>query len=161
RNGQVDKGYSWDINFDGKEDTVFLTSNDWGSMNLQQVGARLNVNGLSLDVRWYDVFRLIKSPVNGKIYNLGAIEPGAIEPGAIEPGAIEPGAIEPGAIEPGDLRFVDLIKGNTGSIAPLNVAAANDKDGITVTWDHPQYGQVTQYNIWRSDPDHPLVAGRP
>lgn len=145
--------FSSDVNFsgqigDGLNGSPFYTdSNDWANLNLQQVGARTNVNGLSTDVGAIEL---------GAI-ELGAIDLGAIELGAIDLGAIDLGAIELGAIELGDVDYETAILSTVDPPPPptpdcptCGLKATNKIDRITLSWTAPTTGSVNSYNVYRS-----------
>ncbi|MEO8658238.1 MAG: hypothetical protein ABI693_07195 [Bryobacteraceae bacterium] len=139
---------SLDVNYSGKigdgvnGGPLYLDSNDWGNLNLQQVGARLNVNGLSTDVGAID---------------LGAIDLGAIDLGAIDLGAIDLGAIDLGAIDLGDINYETAVLSTVASPPPpspdcptCGLLSTNKIDRITLQWTAPDTGSVSSYNIYRS-----------
>lgn len=148
-----------DINFSGQigdglnGSPLYNDSNDWANLNLQQVGARTNVNGLSTDVGAIEL---------GAI-ELGAIDLGAIELGAIDLGAIDLGAIELGAIELGDVDYETAVLSTVDPPPPpspdcptCGLRSTNLIDRITLNWTAPTTGAVANYNIYRSSAANPL-----
>jgi hypothetical protein len=134
-----------DINFNGttadavKDSVVpgqgFIDHNDWSTLNLQQIGARLNVAGLSADVGQTDL-------------------------GQTDPGQTDLGQTDLGQADLGDVDYDTAIYtlDATGSTTPLvaTVSAtvpANGYNQISLTWGPPSRGQIRTYNIFRTNLD--------
>jgi hypothetical protein len=170
-NGSVDAGpYAEDINFNGfKGDSVqdsvdptksagdnskrwFVDTNDWGNLNLQQVGARLNVNGLSVDVGQSD---LGQSDLGQS--DLGQSDLGQSDLGQSDLGQSDLGQSDLGQSDLGDVDYDTAIStlDATGSTTPL-VATVSASTGtvfnqITLTWGPPSLGQIRTYKIYRTN----------
>ena len=149
-----------DVNFSGivgdgpNGGKVFLDSNDWANLNLQQVGARSNVGGLSTDI---GALELGVSDLGA--LELGALELGALELGVSDLGVSDLGALELGALELGELDYetavlssIDPPPAPSPSCPTCGLRAANLVDRITLNWTAPDTGAVLSYNIYRSSP---------
>jgi len=178
RDGIINETISFDVNYDGPLGAaLFNDSNDWVSMNLQQVSARLNSNGVStgvgaLDLGALDLGALDLGALNFYLgaldlgaLDLGALDLGALDLGALDLGALDLGALDLGALDLGalDLGALDLgeaagdVKFSDVNAAPDAVSASQPLKAtlgigaITLTWGAPPIGQVRRYDIHRSD----------
>lgn len=154
-----------DVNFsgimgDGVNGTPFLSdSNDWRNLNLQQIGGRLNVNGLSTDVGVSDL-----GVSDLGVSDLGALELGALELGVSDLGVSDLGVSDLGALELGDIDYetavlssIDPPPGPSPSCPDCGLRASSRIDRITLNWTAPDTGSVLQYNIYRKSPANPTV----
>ncbi len=140
-----------DINFsgvigDGINGTPsFRDSNDWGSLNLQQIGARLNVNGLSTDVGVNDL------GVNDLgVNDLGVNDLGVNDLGVNDLGVNDLGVNDLGAIDAGDVDYETAVLSTIDP--PPGVSAVNGLDRVTLSWTAPATGSVASYNLYRLTP---------
>jgi len=171
RNNLVDSPYTFDVNYSGVlQDGAgggkfFVDSDDWGNLNLQQVGARLKPNGLSVDVGALDLGALDLGALD--LGDAGALDLGALDLGALDLGALDLGALDLGALDLGDLSYDDAISSLDATAADTPLTAVSKIDRISLSWGPPTIGQIRRYNIYRSDPAHPtplllnFVAGTP
>src|SRR5262249_9291857 len=150
RTGRSDDGpVSSDVNFSGSiEDgvgggKVFLDTNDWGSLNLQQIGARENVGGLSGDVGDAD---------------LGDADLGDADLGDADLGDADLGDADLGDADLGDMSFDNAISSIDPTSASQTLKATNKTDRITLSWGGPGIGQIRTYSIYRSDAVNPPVV---
>ena len=151
-----------DINFSGPDGVnaspSFRDSNDWASLNLQQIGARLNVNGLSTDVGVNDL------GVNDLgVNDLGVNDLGVNDLGVNDLGVNDLGVNDLGAIDAGDVDYetailstIDSPPGPSPDCPTCGVYAVNKIDRVTLSWTAPATGSVASYNIYRIAPGSPL-----
>jgi len=162
RNGNVDNPYAFDVNYTGRMQDgagggkLFVDSDDWGNLNLQQIGARLNPNGLSVDVGALDLGALDLGALD--LGDSGALDLGALDLGALDLGALDLGALDLGALDLGDLSYDDAIASLDPVSADTPLTAVSKIDRISLSWGAPGIGQIRRYNIYRSDPAHPTPA---
>ncbi len=152
-----------DINYDGAiGNSVFVDNNDWASLNLLQVGARSNVNGLSADVGQKDLGQK----------DLGQKDLGQKDLGQKDLGQKDLGQKDLGQANLGDVDYETAVATleATGSQTPLiaNVTAAvpasistTGVNQITLSWGPPSLGSIQYYSIYRTNMSvspAPLVA---
>ena len=145
----------------------FADYNDWGNLNLQQISARQNVGGLSVDVTPAD---------------LGQADFGQADFGQADFGQADFGQADFGQADFGDFPYTSAIStiDATSSSQPLtstssdsspgsngmgmvtsrsrpvgNATAAEPATGTTLNWGAPNLGQIRHYYIYRSDPLNP------
>ncbi len=173
-NGSIDPGpYAEDINFNGTtgdpvNDSVdstlpagnpakrwFVDSNDWGSLNLQQVGARLNVDGLSVDVGQSD---LGQSDLGQS--DLGQSDLGQSDLGQSDLGQSDLGQSDLGQSDLGDVDYNTAIStlDATGSDPSSLLGTTDLIDRISMDWGAPGLGQIRTYTIYRSNAATPSVT---
>ncbi|MBZ5659992.1 MAG: hypothetical protein LAO08_06245 [Acidobacteriia bacterium] len=163
-NGKTDAGtVSVDINFNGAigdptKDSVapgkwFVDSNDWANLNLQQVGARLNVNGLSADVGQSD---LGQSDLGQS--DLGQSDLGQSDLGQSDLGQSDLGQSDLGQSDLGDVDYPNAISTIDATSASNPLSATNTTSRVTLNWGAPSPGQIRKYTIYRSNQATPLVA---
>ena len=138
--------YSIDVDFngslnDGPLPTGYLVdSNDWANLNLQQVGARLNMRGLSS--------------------GLGETDLGETDLGETDLGETDLGETDLGETDLGELDFEGYSLGSleppppaTPDCPTCGLKSINKIDRITLTWTAPD-GHVDTYNVYRTDAAH-------
>ena len=127
-----------------------LDTNDWASLNLQQIGARSNVAGLSADVGQADLGQADLGQAD-----LGQADLGQADLGQADLGQADLGQADLGQADLGDVDFDTVIStlDATSSSNPLQVTSS--LTGNTLTWGAPTLGQIRQYNIYRTDPLNP------
>ncbi len=126
-----------DINYDGTNGQTFFDSPDWLSANLQQVSARANVDGASLDLGKSDI---------------GKSDIGKSDIGTSDLGKSDIGTAALGQDALGDADYTSVvlsggtpISGLTAVVTPSNSPGT----GNLLSWTPPSAGQVTKYNIYR------------
>gem|GEM_PF-394090 len=159
RNGVSTNGLlRLDVNFSGlfgdgvNGGAFFADSNDWSNLNLQQIGGRLNVNGLSTDVGVSDL-----GVSDLGVSDLGALELGALELGVSDLGVSDLGVSDLGALELGDIDYetavlssIDPPPAPSPSCPNCGLRATVAFDRITLNWTAPDTGSVLNYNLYRS-----------
>jgi len=159
RNGVSTNGLlRLDLNFSGlfgdgvNGGALFSDSNDWNNLNLQQIGGRLNVNGLSTDVGVSDL-----GVSDLGVSDLGALELGALELGVSDLGVSDLGVSDLGALELGDIDYetavlssIDPPPAPSPSCPNCGLRATVAFDRITLNWTAPDIGSVLNYNLYRS-----------
>ena len=133
-----------DINYDGSIGQVFTDSPDWISLNLQQVGARPNANGLSLNVGQSDI---------------GQSDIGQSDIGQSDIGQSDIGTAALGQDALGDQDYASVILSGvtppsalTAGVTTNQPSPANPNTGGTgnhLTWTPTSAGQASSYNIYR------------
>jgi hypothetical protein len=149
RTGRSDDGpVSYDVNFNGSigdgvgDGNLFLDTDDWHSLNLQQIGARENAGGLSADVGDAD---------------LGDADLGDADLGDADLGDADLGDADLGDADLGDMSFDTAISSLDPTSASQPLAATSKTDRITLNWGGPGIGLITKYSIYRSDAVHAPV----
>jgi hypothetical protein len=160
--GKIDGPWALDTNFNGvvgdgvnvAAGKYFVDSNDWANLNLQQVGARLNVNGLSTDVGSLDLGSLDLGSLD--LGSQGSLDLGSLDLGSLDLGSLDLGSLDLGSLDLGDVDYDTVISSMdaTSSDQPLAAAVNINPNRITLTWGAPSIGQIRHYNIYRSDPAH-------
>jgi hypothetical protein len=123
-----------DINYDGINGETFIDQPDWYSLNLQQVSARPNANGLSL--------------------NVGISDIGISDIGISDIGISDIGTSQLGQDALGDQDYASYVlsgglnppSGLTAAVSPTNSATGGT--GNLLNW-IGNTGVATQYNIYR------------
>lgn len=130
-----------DINFDGTLGQTFTDQPDWISLNLQQVGARLNTDGLSVDVGQSD---------------LGQSDLGQSDLGQSDLGQSDLGQSDLGQSDLGDIDYVTQVLSGidpppspSTSCPTCGLTAVNTATANQLSWTPPGTGQVASYNIYR------------
>jgi hypothetical protein len=172
-NGATDLGtFSQDLSFNGirtaNGQIAMLNAgvNDWGLVDLRQVGGRRNVGsrringGLSLDVGFGDVGF---GDVGFGDVGFGDVGFGDVGFGDVGYGDVGFGDVGFGDVGFGDVGFGDVGFGDVGAPrgdmdldtatslgnAPDTLAATLGKASVTLTWQPPHVGAVNYYNVYR------------
>jgi hypothetical protein len=155
--GKVNGPWALDANFNGSigDENDFADSNDWANLNLQQVGARLNVNGLSADIGSLDLGSLDLGSLDLGSLDLGSLDLGSLDLGSLDLGSLDLGSLDLGSLDLGDVDYDNAIKSLDATTADNPLVATGKIDRITLTWGGPALGKIRHYNIYRSDPAHP------
>jgi hypothetical protein len=164
--GKVNGPWALDSNFSGitgdgvnpAAGKYFVDSNDWGNLNLQQVGARLNVNGLSTDIGSLDLGSLDLGSLDLGSLDLGSLDLGSLDLGSLDLGSLDLGSLDLGSLDLGDVDYDAVIKTLDATASDNPLTATNKVDRITLSWGGPSIGQIRHYNIYRSDPAHPVPS---
>lgn len=164
--GKVNGPSAVDSNFNGTvgdgvnpaAGKYFVDSNDWGSLNLQQVGARLNVNGLSTDIGSLDLGSLDLGSLDLGSLDLGSLDLGSLDLGSLDLGSLDLGSLDLGSLDLGDVDYDAVISTLDATASDHPLTATNKIDRITLSWGAPSIGQIRHYNIYRSDPAHPVPS---
>jgi len=158
-----------------------LDTNDWAILNLQQIGARSNVAGLSADVGQADLGQADLGQAD-----LGQADLGQADLGQADLGQADLGQADLGQADLGDVDYDTVIStldatsssqpltnvsSGTGAALKPNLAqaigaasiraadaappASSALTGVTLQWGAPGLGQIRQYNIYRTDPLNP------
>ena len=117
----------------------FVDSNDWGNLNLAQIGARANIDGLSADVGQAD---------------FGQADFGQADFGQADFGQADFGSQNLGQADFGDVNYDTVISTLDATSSGQPLQAASSLTNIVLTWGQPSIGQIRHYNIYRSDPSH-------
>ncbi len=135
-----------DINYDGNVGQTFFDQPDWISLNLQQVGARPNTNGLSLNVGIADL----------GIADLGIADLGIADLGIADLGIADLGIADLGQDALGDEDYIShILSGLDPPPSPsqgcptCGLTAVNQINGNVLNWTAPGTATVLQYNIYR------------
>ncbi len=157
-----------------------VDSNDWGSLNLRQIGARLNVSGLSADVHLgqtdlgqtdlgqTDLGQTDLGQTDLGQTDLGQTDLGQTDLGQTDLGQTDLGQTDLGQTDLGDVDF-DTVIATLDPIDPAKPLTANtpadglgrDLNGVTLNWGAPGIGQIRQYNIHRTSAGNttPVLIG--
>jgi hypothetical protein len=142
-----------DINYDGTIGQIFTDSPDWLSLNLQQVGARANANGQSLNVGQTDIGQT----------DIGQTDIGQTDIGQTDIGQTDIGTMALGQDSMGDVDYTSYVLsggvyppsglGATVSTAPISTAGWSSTQypgatGISFTWTPSSTGQASSYNLY-------------
>jgi hypothetical protein len=167
-----------DINFNGLQNTTaqFKGFNDWQFITMnhgfQQVGARRNLYGLSLGVGSEDLLRADESD-SGEAdlgeadlgeADLGEADLGEADLGEADLGEADLGAAGLGEADLGAISDMDYDTATSIGNAPTALSATATKAGITLNWEAPAIGVITQYTVYRADGPvavKPLVSFAP
>jgi hypothetical protein len=162
-----------DINYDGIMGETFLDSPDWLSLNLQQVGARPNANGLSLNVGISDIGISDIGISDIGISDIGISDIGISDIGISDIGISDIGTAQLGQDALGDQDYASLVLSGGTPISgltavPTTTPPSTAGTGNLLSWTPPSAGQVTQYNIYRCNasggactPAPPAIASVP
>ncbi len=160
RNGSIDAlDYTLDLNYSGSiEDGVagsrlFVDSNDWAALNLQQIGARLNVHGLSSDIGQTDLGQTDLGQTD-----LGQTDLGQTDLGQTDLGQTDLGQTDLGQTDLGDVDYDAVISSLDATSSEQPLTAVSKIDRVTLNWGTPSIGQIRHYNIYRTDPSHPAAV---
>jgi hypothetical protein len=152
RTGRSDDGpvSSYDVNFNGSIVDVMVDSDDWDSLNLQQIGARENAAGLSADIGDAD---------------LGDADLGDADLGDADLGDADLGDADLGDADLGDISYDTAIASLDATSSSNPLTATSKTDRITLTWGAPSLGLIRTYTVYRSDGTNvvplPDVNGQP
>ena len=177
----------FDVNFDGVKPPpqarmdVFNDSKDWHNLNLQQIGARLNTDGLSVNVGSLDIGSLDIGSLDIGSLDIGSLDIGSLDIGSLDIGSLDIGSLDIGSLDIGSLDIGSLDIGSldigslnigemnfsdaTSSLDPTNAAqplkVQNTATSNILTWGSPTLGLIRHYNVYRvntQDPTHPTPA---
>src|SRR5262245_13307030 len=154
----ADPPYSQDVSFNGSSVDAFSDSTDWTSLNLQQIGARANAFGLSVDVGVNDL-----SVLDSAQQDLGGDELGGSD-GELGGSDGELGGSD-GELggsdgELGDIDYHNVISTLDPLDAKTPLTAATKFDlplGARIQlgpWNGPGLGQIRAFDIYRKDDAH-------
>ncbi len=150
-----------DINYDGIIGQTFFDSPDWYSLNLQQVGARPNANGLSLNVGIADIGIADIGIADIGIADIGIADIGIADIGIADIGIADIGTAALGQDALGDQDYTTyVLSGSLPAPSTLTVAVTPAAPSSPTT---PPYaggtgnylswtgnsGVASQYNIYR------------
>ncbi len=142
-----------DINYDGTIGQTFFDSPDWISLNLQQVGARPNANGLSLNVGISDIGISDIGISDIGISDIGISDIGISDIGISDIGISDIGTAQLGQDALGDQDFASYVLSGVNPptllTATVYVPSTTGGTGNLLNWTPPTAGQVLQYNIYR------------
>ena len=163
-----------DVNYDGQTGT-FSDFDDWGHLNLQQISARLNVSSLSVDVHLgqtdlgqtdlgqTDLGQTDLGQTDLGQTDLGQTDLGQTDLGQTDLGQTDLGQTDLGQTDLGDEDYITHVLSTIDPPPPpspdcptCGLKAASKLDRITLSWTAPGTGQIQSYNIYRSDPLHPI-----
>ena len=138
-----------------------VDTNDWASLNLQQIGARLDVGGLSVDVGQTDLGQTDLGQTDLGQTDLGQTDLGQTDLGQTDLGQTDLGQTDLGQTDLGDVDYDTVISTLDATSPSQPLTAASSLTGITLSWGTPSVGQIRQYLIYRSDPLHtaPTLVG--
>ena len=166
--GTFAPGQPFDVNLSGTlEDGVagtknFFDSPDWSSLNLQQIGARLNVNALSVNIGPQDLSFLDSGSLDSGSLDSGSLDSGSLDSGSLPSGSLDSGSLDSGSLDSGsldsgeiDFNIASATLDPTASDQTLAVTTTIDRN--TLGWGAPGIGLIRHYKIFRSDPYHPAV----
>jgi hypothetical protein len=153
-------GNAIDVNYDGSiqgsshpGSAFLLDSDDWGSINLQQVGSRRNVNGLSADVGEADLGEADLGEAD-----LGEADLGEADLGEADLGEADLGEADLGEADLGEATFKSETSSPDATSSQSPLSPGNTADKITLSWGAPSLGQVREYRIYRADSAHPIAT---
>jgi len=148
-NGTAASLASYDVNFDGITNPAFKDFNDWGNLNLRQIGARPNVGGLSSDVGQED---LGQEDLGQE--DLGQEDLGQEDLGQEDLGQEDLGQEDLGATDNSDIDYDTAIATLDATSTSQPLTATSSLAAITLNWGAPGLGQIRRYNIYRTaDPN--------
>jgi Legume lectin domain/MBG domain/YDG domain len=158
-----------DINYDGTIGETFTDSPDWLSVNLQQVGARPNADGLSLNVGISDI----------GISDIGISDIGISDIGISDIGISDIGTAQLGQDSLGDQDYASFVLSGTAPATGLMAAVTTNAPpspnaaypggtGNLLNWTPGATVQVDHYNVYRCNsttaactPTGPAIASVP
>jgi hypothetical protein len=172
---------SQDVNFDGVGPQTFTDQPDWASLNLQQIGSGPNFGGLSVgalastggfatDAGGFATDAgglatdagVFTSDAGGFATDAGgfATDGGgfATDAGGF---ATDAGGF---ATDAGDINFETMVLSTIepppppGSCPTCGLVATPKIDRISLTWTAPETGNISSYNVYRSDAGHPIPS---
>jgi hypothetical protein len=138
-----------DINYDGNVGQTFIDQPDWASLNLQQVGARPNANGLSLNIGVSDI-----GVSDIGVSDIGVSDIGVSDIGVSDIGVSDIGTANLGQDSLGDEDFISHLLSGIDPPTALTAAVqaitpAVPVNGTQLNWTPTVSGTVYQYNIYR------------
>jgi hypothetical protein len=144
---------SLDVNFNGQIGDGLADFNDWGNLNLRQVGARMNVSGLSTDVGQADLGQADLGQAD-----LGQADLGQADLGQADLGQADLGQADLGQADLGELDYDTVVLSTIDPPPPYNnlacptcgLQATSTLDRITLSWTAPETGQIQSYKVYRS-----------
>jgi hypothetical protein len=148
-NGTTGFAGAYDVNFDGITNPTFKDFDDWGNLNLRQIGARANVGGLSADVGQED---LGQEDLGQE--DLGQEDLGQEDLGQEDLGQEDLGQEDLGDTGNSDVDFDTAISTLDATSSSDLLKAVSSLTSITLNWGAPSLGQIRQYKIFRTaDPN--------
>ena len=139
---------------------LLTNSSDWASLDLQQIGARMNISGLSSDVGPNDLGQTDFGQTDFGQTDFGQTDFGQTDFGQTDFGQTDFGQTDFGGTDPrtgqtdfgqtdfGDIDYDTHILSTVE--VPAGVAATNAIDRITLNWNAPGTGRIQSYNIYRT-----------
>jgi hypothetical protein len=143
-----------DINYNGVLGETFTDQPDWFSLNLQQVGARPNADGLSLNIGVSDIGVSDIGVSDIGVSDIGVSDIGVSDIGVSDIGVSDIGTANLGQDSLGDEDFITHLLSGVDAPASLTAAVQAITQSVTVngnqlSWTPPATGTVYQYNIYR------------
>ncbi len=145
-----------DINYNGIVGETFVDQPDWISLNLQQVAARPNADGLSLNIGVSDIGVSDIGVSDIGVSDIGVSDIGVSDIGVSDIGVSDIGTANLGQDALGDEDFAShLLSGlepppsPSSSCPTCGLTAVNQISGNLLNWTPPPTGQVQHYNIYR------------
>jgi hypothetical protein len=135
----TESGLSQDLNFDGTI-TPLAGFDDWGSIDLRQIGARRGVFGFS-----GDVWGTLDDGSGGTLDDGsgGTLDDGS--GGTLDDGG--GGTLDDG----GGGQEYDSINANSTVDPPINLTVTPVGHSVVLNWTPPGFGRIRTYYIWRAD----------
>jgi hypothetical protein len=131
-----------DVDFNGSTtNTPFLGFNDWASLDLRQIGARLGAFGFS-------------GGSGGRTGGGGGRTGGGGGRTGGGGGRTGGGGGRTGG---GGEKEQDAETANSTADSPRNVTASMSVHNVLLTWNSPEFGQVRRYDVWRAEGSFPTL----
>ena len=145
-----------DINYNGIVGETFTDQPDWISLNLQQVGARPNADGLSLNIGVSDIGVSDIGVSDIGVSDIGVSDIGVSDIGVSDIGVSDIGTAQLGQDALGDedytshlLSGVDPPPSPSSSCPTCGLTAVNQISGNYLSWTPTDTGPVLHYNVYR------------
>jgi hypothetical protein len=140
-----------DINYDETVGQAFFDQPDWISLNLQQVGARPNANGLSLNVGISDIGISDIGISDIGISDIGISDIGISDIGISDIGISDIGTAQLGQDALGDQDYATFVLSGVSPPTSLtaSVYPSTGGTGNLLSWTSSPTVQASKYNIYR------------
>ncbi|MGD1073047.1 MAG: YDG domain-containing protein [Bryobacteraceae bacterium] len=143
-----------DINYNGILGETFTDQPDWISLNLQQVGARPNADGLSLNIGVSDIGVSDIGVSDIGVSDIGVSDIGVSDIGVSDIGVSDIGTANLGQDSLGDEDFTTHLLSGVDPPTSLtavvqSITPAVQVNGNQLNWTPPATGTVSQYNVYR------------
>jgi hypothetical protein len=131
----------------------FVDYNDWTHLNFQQIGGRLNVDGLSADISASDLGQSDLGQSDLGQSDLGQSDLGQSDLGQSDLGQSDLGQSDLG----GDVDYktvistLDATGSNTPLVAKVSASAGTAFNQVVFTWGAPSVGQIQTYFLYRQN----------
>ena len=146
KNGATQSVFAQDLDYNGSStETAFTGFDDWGHIDLRQIGGRRNVVKLSLDVTKSDL-----AAGDSGLGDSGLGDSGLGDSGLGDSGLGDSGLGDSGLGDSGLGADLDFETAASLGNAPSGLTAVVGSQGVTLNWNAPTVVTVTNYKVYRA-----------